>query len=146
MVSVRILLKKIRENKRLYINYIKADISYSTLRVEPPFVFFLIREEKGRLCLNHAKPLKSLLSWTPGLASLVFSHQTGFPGCEHLFVDKPVVIPKPSQLFGLGLKLYSSNMQHMLNRDLIGFLLSLSRVCQNLTSERNALLTGWFLS
>ena len=30
-----------------------------TMRAEHPFVFFLIEEEKRRLCLNHVKPLTS---------------------------------------------------------------------------------------
>ena len=70
-----------------------------------------------RLCLNHAKPLKSPQVQTSEPVSLVFCHQTGFFSWEHLFVDKPMVIPKPAQLFGLGLKVYSSNIQHMLKRD-----------------------------
>ena len=45
--------------------------------------------------------------------------------CEHLFIGKPMVITKPAvpraRLLGLGSKLYPSNMQRILNKDLIRF-------------------------
>lgn len=46
------------------------------------------------------------------------------------------------RLLGLASKLYDSNMQRMLNKDLTQFKQSLSRVRQNLESERKALLAG----
>ena len=44
---------------------------------------------------------------------------------EHLFIDKPMVITEPNvlsaPLLGLGSKLYPSNVQRMLNKDLSRF-------------------------
>ena len=55
---------------------------------------------------------------TSGLVNLVFSRQTGFFECEHPFIDKPMVITEPAvpitRLFGLGSKLYPSNIPPML--------------------------------
>ena len=57
-----------------------------------------------------------------------------------------MVITEPAipseQLLGLGSKLYPSNMQRMLNKDLTLIKQSLSRVPQSRTSERKTLLTG----
>ena len=43
--------------------------------------------------------------------------------CRHQFIDKPIIIIEPAVpsalLLGLGLKLYPSNMQGMLNKDVI---------------------------
>ena len=51
--------------------------------------------------------------------------------------------PEPSaRLLSLGSKLYPSNMRRMLNKDLIRFKQSLSRVRQNRTSKRKVLLAG----
>ena len=51
--------------------------------------------------------------------------------------------PEPSaRLLSLGSKLYPSNMKRMLNKDLIRFKQSLSRVRQNRTSKRKVLLAG----
>ena len=47
-----------------------------------------------------------------------------------------------ARTLGLGLKVYPSNMQHMLNKDFTRFMKSLSRVRQNRVSERKALLAG----
>ena len=60
---------------------------------------------------------------TSRLVNLVFSPQTGFFECEHPFIDKPMIITEvtvPSaRLFrSLGSKLYLSNKQRMLNKDL----------------------------
>ena len=57
------------------------------------------------------------------LVNLVFSPQTAFFECEHPFIDKPTIITEvtvPSaRLFrSLGSKLYLSNKQRMLNKDL----------------------------
>ena len=55
-----------------------------------------------------------------------------FFGCEPLFIDKPVVITEPAVagawLLGLGSKLYPSNIQRMLNKDLFRIMQSVSRV------------------
>ena len=83
---------------------------------------------------------------TSGLVNLVFSRQTGFFKPEHPFIDKPMIITEPAvpsaQLLGLGSRQYPSNMQRMLKKDLTQFKQSLSRVRQNLESERKALLAG----
>ena len=83
---------------------------------------------------------------TSGLVNLVFSRQTGFFKPEHPFIDKPIIITEPAVqsawLLGLGSRLYPSNMQRVLNKDLTQFRQSLSRVRQNLESERKALLAG----
>ena len=83
---------------------------------------------------------------TSGLVNLVFSRQTVFFKPEHPFIDKPMVITEPvvqsEWLLGLGSRLYPSNMQRMLNKDLTHIKQSLSRVRQNLESERQALLAG----
>ena len=83
---------------------------------------------------------------TSGLVNLVFSRQTGFFKPEHPFIDKPIVITEPAVqsawLLGMGSRLYPSNMQRVLNKDLTQFRQSLSRVRQNLESERKALLAG----
>ena len=49
-------------------------------------------------------------------------------------------------LLGLGSKLYPSNMQRMLNKDLTRFMQILSRVHQKLASERKTLLAGCDMS
>ena len=53
-----------------------------------------------------------------------------------MFITEPAV---PS----LGLKLYPSNMQRMLNKELTRFMQSLSRIRQKRASERKVLLAGW---
>ena len=59
---------------------------------------------------------------TSRLVNCILSCHTGFFNCEHLFIDKPMVITESSvpsaQLLGLGSKLHSSNIQHMLNKGL----------------------------
>ena len=58
-----------------------------------------------------------------------------------------MVITEPAvastRLLGLGSKLYPSNMQRILKKDLTQFTESLSRVRQNQASQRKALLAGW---
>ena len=60
-----------------------------------------------------------------------------FSKCEHLFIDKPMVITESALLLNMGLKLQSSNKQHatcnMLNKDL---------TFQNWASGRKALLAA----
>ena len=65
---------------------------------------------------------------TSGLVNLVLSRQNGFFECEHPFIDKPIVITErailsllSAQKLGLGSKLYPSNMQRMLSKDLTRF-------------------------
>ena len=57
-----------------------------------------------------------------------------------------MVITEPAvastRLLGLGSKLYPSNMQRILKKDLTQFTESLSRVRQSQASQRKALLAG----
>ena len=55
------------------------------------------------------------------------------------FVSQQVPSARP---LGLGSKLYPSNMQRMLNKDLAWFMQSLFHVLQNRVSKRKALLAG----
>ena len=63
---------------------------------------------------------------TSGLVNLVFLLfffcQPGFFECEYPFIEKAMSITEPAvpsaRLLGLGSKLYPSNMQRMLNKDL----------------------------
>ena len=100
---------------------------------------------RASFCLLE-KSRQVMASQTSGLVNLVFSRQTGFFKPEHPFIDKPMVITEPAvpsaRALGLGSRLYPSNMQRMLNKDLTQFKQSLSRVRQNLESERKALLVG----
>jgi len=60
-----------------------------------------------------------------GLDNIVLFRQTGFER-EHPFIDKPMIKNKPAvpsaRLLGLCSKLYASNMQSMLNKDLTRFI------------------------
>ena len=90
--------------------------------------------EKRWLYLNYLlhQTFEVATPQTSGLVNLVFSHQTGSFECEHLFIDKPMVLTEPAKaktrLLGLGSKLHPSNMQCMLHKDLTQFMESLSRV------------------
>ena len=59
---------------------------------------------------------------TSRLVNRILSCHTGFFNCEHLFIDKPMIITESSvpsaQLLGLGSKLHSSNIQQMINKGL----------------------------
>ena len=70
------------------------------------------------------------------------------PECEQPFIDKPIVKTKPAiastQLLGQDLKLYPSNMQRMLNKDLTRFMQSLSWELRNCSSERGSNSTPGF--
>ena len=67
---------------------------------------------------------------TSGPVNLVSSCQTGFFECKYLFFEEPMLIPEitvaSEWLLGLGSKLYPSDMQRMLNKDLTQFVQSLS--------------------
>ena len=88
-------------------------IPSSSLRAKSPLVFFLIEEDKSRLCMNRVKPLKwpqpDFLDWSIlfSLVNLVFFE------CKHLFTDKPMVITEPTipSARGMGSKLYPGNMR-----------------------------------
>ena len=90
--------------------------------------------EKRWLCLNYLlhQTFEVTTAQTSGLVNLVFSPQTCSFECEHLFIDKPMVLTKPAKakarLLGLGSKLHPSNMQCMLHKDLTQFMESLSQV------------------
>ena len=62
---------------------------------------------------------------------------------EHPFTDKRTVITEPAvprtRRSGLGSKLYPSNVPRMFNKDLAGFMQSLSRVRQKLSKQRKRL-------
>ena len=75
---------------------------------------------------------------TSGLGHSRFSRESGFPSES---IRLLLVIPS-ERLLGLGSKLYPSNMPRMLKKDLTPFTQSLSRVRQNRTSERKAVLAG----
>ena len=78
------------------------------------------------------------------LVNLVFFCQINSFECEHLFIDKPIVIIKTAEpgtwLLGLSSKLYLSNMQFMRNKDLTWF--KQSQVCQKRASKRKGLVAG----
>ena len=63
-------------------------------------------------------------------------------------LDKPMVITEPAVpncwLFCLGSKLYPSNMEHMLNKNLTPFMLNLFLSMPKLSKWKKALLAGWF--
>ena len=100
-----------------------------------------------RLLRSHHSP--NLLTSQP-----CFLSWNWFFECEHPFINKPMVLTEsavPStRPLGLGWKLYPSNMQRMLNKDLPRFIQSLSRARQNRASDRKVLLTGltspWYQS
>ena len=85
-----------------------------------------MEEEKRRLCLNRV-----LFS----LVKLVFE-------CEHLFIDKLMVITEPN-VPSARLKLVPSIMQCMFHKNLIRFTQSLSLVSQKSFACR-VRLTTWF--
>ena len=97
---------------------------------------FLARELEKDVLPESRQAFEVAAAQTSRLASLVLSRQTVFLfECEHPFIDKPMVITEPAvpsaQLLGLDSKLYPSNMQRMLNKDLT-----------RRTSERKTPLTG----
>ena len=72
-------------------------------------------------------PLKTALaSWAPSIniiiIIIIIIIINWFFEWEHLFIDKPMVITEPVavgvRVLGLGSKLYPSNLQRMLNKDL----------------------------
>ena len=67
---------------------------------------------------------------------------------EHPFIDKPMFITEPvvpsEWILGRGSKLYTRNMQRMLNRDLVRFMQFFSRVRQNRESKTKVPLVGCF--
>ena len=93
-------------------------------------------------------PLKTALaSWAPSINIIIIIIIINwFFECEHLFIDKPMVITEPVavgvRVLGLGSKLYPSNLQCMLNKDLTRSKQSLSRVRQNRASKKKASLAG----
>ena len=67
---------------------------------------------------------------TSGPVNLVFFCLSGLFECEHLCIDKPMVITEPAVastgLLGLSSKLHPSDRSRMLNKDLTSFMHSLS--------------------
>ena len=121
-----------------------SDGFFLTLRVDLPFAFFS-EEDKRRLCQNCVKPLRwpQPNFWT---SQSCFLSSNWFFECGHLLIDKPSVITEPVavgvRVLGLGSKLYPSNLQRMLNKDLTRSKQSLSRVRQNRASKKKASLAG----
>ena len=121
-----------------------SDGFFRTLRVDLPFAFFS-EEDKRRLCQNCVKPLRwpQPNFWT---SQSCFLSSNWFFECGHLLIDKPSVITEPVavgvRVLGLGSKLYPSNLQRMLNKDLTRSKQSLSRVRQNRASQKKASLAG----
>ena len=76
-----------------------------------------------------------------------WTSQSSFIKRKYPFIDKLMVMTDPivphGRLLGLGSKLYDSNMQRMLNKDLTQFKQSLTWVPQNGASKRKALLARW---
>ena len=96
-------------------------------------------------------PLKTALaSWAPSIniiiIIIIIIIINWFFEWEHLFIDKPMVITEPVavgvRVLGLGSKLYPSNLQRMLNKDLTRSKQSLSWVRQNRASKKKASLAG----
>ena len=56
-------------------------------------------------------------------------------------ITTEAAVPR-ARLLGLGLKLYPSNLERMLNKDFTRLMQSLSRVRKNRPSERKPLLEG----
>ena len=79
---------------------------------------FMVQVALPKLC----QVFQVIAAWTSRLVNCILSSHTGFFNCKHLFIDKPMVITESSvpsaQLLGLGSKLHSSNIQHMLNKGL----------------------------
>ena len=101
----------------------------ANLRAEPPFIFFLIEEDKRMLCLIN--PLKLPRPERLDQLILFFLIKLGFcvrPSI-YMFITEPAVPSK--RILGLGSTLYLSNMQRMLNKSLSRFMQSLPRVRQN---------------
>ena len=123
------------------------------LCTEPLFVFFLTEKEKRRLWLNHVFEVAA--AWTSGLVNILFSVEVEVvwssitPACaikllltttkmnmgqkQPASIDKPMVITDPAVpstwLWGLGLKLYPSDMQCIAQQKSNLFCVE-SQVCQ----------------
>ena len=126
-----------------------SDGFFRTLRVDHPLAFFS-EENKRRLCLNCVKPLRSPQQ-NISTSQSCFLSSNWFFECEHLFIDKPMVITEPVAVgvlvLGLGSKLYPSNMPRMLNKDPARFKQSLSRGREiEQTKERLAGRVGFSLN
>ena len=61
-----------------------------TRRAEPPFVFFLIEEEKRRGSAESCQPFEVVAARTSGLVSLVSLVELF--ECKHQFIDKLIII------------------------------------------------------
>ena len=133
-------------NCLFYVYAREEEREYPTSRAS--FCFLAWGGEKDSLSESR-QPFEVVEDQTSEPVNLVLSPQTVFFfEREHPFIDKPIVITEPAvpsgQLLGLCSKLYPSNMQRMLNKDLTRFKQSFSRVHQNQACERKALdlLTG----
>ena len=71
------------------------------------FCFFLIKEQKRRLCLNRVNFL-----WSPQTSQSFLLSSLYFYERKHSFIDKPMIITEPSVARALLLSLgkYSSNV------------------------------------
>ena len=90
----------------------------------------------GRICsrlLESCQTFEVAAAQTSGLVNLLLSRQTGIFEYKHPFIDKLMVITKPTVasawLLGLGLKLYPCSTCHVCSTKILTqFMQSLSRV------------------
>ena len=83
----------------------------------PPLFYFLIEVEKIKAVLESHQPFEVAAAPTSGQANLVSSSQSRFTSTRNAELAKPRVRGYCS----LVLKLYPSNMQRMLSKDLTRF-------------------------
>ena len=105
-------MKARRSVRRYYMYHLKtADMPCSACVHLSLLLSSLLRRRKKTLP-ESLQAFDVAAARTSELVNLVFSRQTGFFKCAHLFVDKPMVINEPTvasaRLLGLGKKLYLS--------------------------------------
>ena len=97
--------------------------AHPTLWAELPCFFFLIDKKEKRIYLNRVNPLNPNF-WT---SQSCFLSSNWFFDCKRLFIDKQVIVTGPAvplgtRLLDLGSKLFPSNIQRMLNKNLTRFM------------------------
>ena len=144
--AIRVLSRRNRENPG---NEVDILISFPNGPFERDVILLLlpesIRWKKGDsawIALSLWRSCSKNFSTTQSC----FLSSNWFFECEHSLINKLMVTTEAAvpwtRLLGLGLKLYPSNLERMLNKDLTRFIQSLSRVRKNRPSERNPLLEG----